>query len=104
MSYSENFERHFQKVIQLEGGFTLHKNPNETEVTYAGIYRRVYPNWEGWKFIDRGETSPTELVRKFYYENFYRTLEQIEDDDIRFSIFEFAVNAGLRRRLNLLRQ
>lgn len=32
-----NFERHFQKVINLEGGFRLHVNPTEKAEIYAGI-------------------------------------------------------------------
>ncbi|MEJ5301498.1 MAG: putative peptidoglycan-binding domain-containing protein [Thermodesulforhabdaceae bacterium] len=95
------FEEHFQKVIQLEGGFRLIKNPTEETHTYAGIYRKIYPQWEGWKYIDKGETPPTELVRKFYYENFYQPLEGIENPEIRFSIFEFGVNAGLRKAIKI---
>ncbi len=101
MNYPARFEEHFQRVVQLEGGFILHKNPKEKEMTYAGIYRSAYPNWEGWHYIDRGEIPPTELVRRFYYENFYKALEPIEDDEIRFSIFEFAVNAGFRKVIKI---
>ncbi len=97
----QEFEEHFQKVIQLEGGFRLHKNPGEPAETYAGIYRKAYPTWEGWSYIDRGEIPPTELVRRFYYENFYRWLEDIENPDIRFAIFEFAVNAGLKKAIKI---
>lgn len=95
------FEEHFQRVIQLEGGFRLHKNPGEPVETYAGIYRKAYPTWEGWSYIDRGKTPPTELVRRFYYENFYQHLEDIENPIIRFAIFEFGVNAGLKKAIKI---
>ncbi|MCS7232336.1 MAG: putative peptidoglycan-binding domain-containing protein, partial [Elusimicrobiota bacterium] len=95
------FERHFQRVIQLEGGFSLHRNPTEEADTYAGIYRKAFPKWHGWEYIDRGEIPPTELVRKHYYEQFYRHLEGIKNERIRFIIFEFAVNAGLKKAIKI---
>ncbi len=36
-----------------------------------------------------------DLVYQFYYNTFYRHLEGIEDDDIRWVIFDFAVTAGM---------
>lgn len=95
------FEGHFQRVINLEGGFMLVRNPTEMADTYAGIYRKVYPNWEGWTYVDKGQLPPTELVRSFYYENYYKALEDITSPDIRFSIFEFAVNAGLKKAVKI---
>lgn len=96
-----DFERHFQRVIQLEGGFTLHRNPTEVAETYAGIYRKVFPNWKGWQYVDRDKTPPTELVREHYYEEFYKVLEGIQSGKIRFIIFEFAVNAGLKKSIKI---
>jgi len=95
------FEGHFQKVIGLEGGLRLTRNPTESADTFAGIYRKAHPSWEGWRYIDRGEIPPTELVRRFYYENLYRHLEDVENPDSRFAIFEFAVNAGLTKAVKI---
>ena len=95
------FEEHFQRVVQLEGGFRLIQNPTEGAVTYAGIYRKAHPEWEGWKYIDKGETPPTELVRRFYYQTYYAPLEPIENPEIRFAIFEFAVNAGFKKAVKI---
>ncbi len=95
------FEEHFQKVIDLEGGFKLERNPTESADTYAGIYRNAHPDWQGWKYIDRGETPPTELVRKFYYDHYYRPLEAIANPEIRFATFEFGVNAGLKEAVKI---
>jgi len=95
------FEQHFQKVIQLEGGFKLERNPTESEDTYAGIYRKAHPDWPGWRYIDRGETPPPELVRRFYYDHYYRPLEAIANPEIRFAIFEFGVNAGLKQAVKI---
>jgi lysozyme family protein len=95
------FKEALEKVLQLEGGLKLHKNPTEPYPTYAGIYRKYYPNWEGWKYIDRGETPPFELVEKFYYENFYKPFEAIKDERIKDLLFETAVNLGIRQTVKL---
>lgn len=101
MMMKDIFEVHFQRVINLEGGFRLMRNPTEEAETYAGIYRKIYPDWQGWRYIDKGQTPPTELVRMFYYENYYKPLEGIESDEIRFCIFEFAVNAGFKKAVKI---
>lgn len=89
----ENFEVAFNKVIELEGGFTLHKNETETDVTYAGIYRKAHPDWQGWEYIDKKQIPPTELVREFYYEKFYKQFQEF-DPQIAYLLFEATVNMG----------
>ena len=95
------FKETLQKVLQLEGGLTLHKNPTEDAETYAGIYREANPEWEGWKWIDRGETPPFELVEKFYYENYYKHFDVNIDERIKKLLFETAVNLGVRQTVKL---
>lgn len=95
-----NFEEAFRKVIALEGGFKLHKNPTEDAVTYAGIYRKMHPTWEGWSYIDRGETPPTELVRNFYKTNFWDIFEGISEDK-RYILYEFSINAGQKKAIKI---
>ena len=95
------FERALEKVLQLEGGLRLHKNPTEDFETYAGIYRKAHPNWEGWKYLDRGLEPPYELVKKFYYENYWKPFEEVKDDNIRALLFETAVNLGVRQTVKL---
>jgi len=102
---NEIFEKAFRKVVELEGGFKLHKNPTETAVTYAGIYRKAHPEWEGWSYIDRNEIPPTDLVRKFYYENYWKHFDypQIKDK-IKAVLFESAVNIGVIPTIKLAQQ
>jgi len=95
------FREALQKVLQLEGGLTLHKNPTENTETYAGIYKEANPEWEGWKWIDRGETPPFELVEKFYYENYYKPFDVEIDEKIKNFLFETAVNMGVRQTVKL---
>ena len=40
---NDDFEKSFLKVMELEGGFALHQNQTESQVTYAGIYRKAQP-------------------------------------------------------------
>ena len=57
------FETAYDKMIQDEGGYVLHKIEGDTGgQTYAGIARNKNPNWPGWGFVDRGETPPTQRV------------------------------------------
>ncbi len=100
MTTSE-FREAFDRLMNLEGGFVLHRNPTEKADTYAGIYRKAHPTWDGWDYLDRGEEPPRTLVEKFYYDNFYRPLLGINSLSIRFAIFEFAVNAGLSTAIKL---
>lgn len=87
------FLKAYERVIELEGGYALHKNQTETAVTYAGIYRKAHPNWSGWEYIDKGDTPPTQMVREFYYEKFYKVYEELEPL-IAFVMFESSVNMG----------
>jgi len=95
------FKDALAKVLELEGGLKLHRNPTEDAETYAGIYRKAHPEWEGWIYIDRGELPPFELVEKFYYDNFYKPLEKVESEKIRDLLFEAAVNMGIRQAVKL---
>lgn len=95
------FQEALQKVIQLEGGLKLHRNPTEDFETYAGIYRKAHPHWEGWKWIDRGKEPPFNLVENFYYKNFYKPFEEIKSEKIRDLLFETSVNLGIKQTLKL---
>jgi lysozyme family protein len=95
------FKETLEKVLQFEGGLKLHRNPTEDAETYAGIYRKAHPEWEGWAYIDRGKLPPFELVEKFYYDNYYKPFEAVKSDKIRDLLFETAVNTGLRQAIKL---
>jgi lysozyme family protein len=90
------FEMAFRKVIALEGGFRLHTNVTETDATYAGIYRKAHPPWEGRACLDKGRTPPTELVRSFYKTHYWDVFDGIAEDK-RYILYEFAVNAGIKK-------
>jgi len=85
----------YERVIVLEGGYTLHNVKDDRGgQTYAGISRKYWPTWAGWQYIDRGEIPPTPLVREFYRENFWNVVrgDEIENQDVALSIYSSAVN------------
>lgn len=88
----------FERMIVNEGGYVLHTVKDDRGgATYAGIARNFHPSWQGWKFIDQGETPPAELVRQFYRSNFWAPLrlDEINEQEVAGNIFDFGVNAGL---------
>jgi len=96
-----SFKKALHKVLELEGGLRLHRNPTENFETYAGIYRKAHPNWEGWKWIDKKQKPPFELVESFYYDNFYKPFKEVKDEKVKSLLFETAVNLGVRQTVKL---
>lgn len=89
----------FEKMIRREGGYVLHKvDGDRGGQTYAGISRNAWPQWAGWKAIDDGETPESALVRAFYQSNFWFAIhgDKISDQSIAETVFDFAVNAGVK--------
>lgn len=87
----------FEGMIRDEGGYQLHTVPGDRGgQTYAGIARNFNPSWEGWEFIDRRETPPTAMVRNWYHTNYWAPIcgDQITNQDVASSIFNFAVNTS----------
>lgn len=94
-----DFTKAFSKMIRNEGGYALTNIGNDHGgQTYAGISRRAHPDWDGWKAIDRGQTPRTELVRDLYRERYWMPIrgEEIQNQSVAETIFDFAVNAGVK--------
>lgn len=94
---SDPFEQAFSATMRREGGYKLHTVAGDRGgMTYAGIARRFHPNWAGWRFIDQGDTPPTDMVRDFYRREFWNRLNcDAMPERIAASIFDFGVNAGV---------
>jgi len=101
-----DFDPCFDKVITIEGGYSLHDVQGDRGgMTYAGIARNAWPQWPGWLKIDAGKMDAdlTALVRTFYRQNFW---DRIRGDDIgaqgvAYHIYDFAVNAGLKTAVRM---
>lgn len=94
----------YESMIRNEGGYKLHTVKGDRGgMTYAGIARNFHPNWLGWDAIDRGYIPDTELVRDFYRINFWNKVrgDDIENQRIARSLFDFAVNAGVSTAVKL---
>jgi len=102
----ETFSPCFNIVIKLEGGYTLHHVLGDKGgMTYAGISKVNWPDWEGWAKIDAGifDNSLKEMVKIFYKKEFWNKVmgDFIESKKIAFVVFDFAVNAGLKTSIKL---
>ena len=97
-----NFQPAFERMIVNEGGYTNHTVAGDRGgQTYAGIARRFHPNWPGWVMIDNQQLDSPKLTTEVF--NFYKAefWDRMKGDDITqqrvaTSIFDFAVNAGIR--------
>jgi lysozyme family protein len=91
-----DFNPAYEQLIIAEGGYKLHKVKGDRGgLTYAGITRKSYPDWQGWAYIDRGETPPVPIVRAFYHAQYwlrYR-LDEVGSQDVAECIFMGGVNA-----------
>ena len=91
-----------EKVLKNEGGYKLHNVKGDTGgQTYAGIARNFHPTWPGWSFIDRADFNLSKLkplVKDFYLYEFWQRIkgDDIADQEVAESIFDFAVNASIR--------
>lgn len=93
-----NYEKAYPELLKREGGYKLTNRKNDRGgQTYAGISRKHWPEWPGWDAIDKGLIPKTELVRSFYYDNFWLPLhgDEIHDQRVAFSLVSFGVNAGI---------
>ena len=91
----------FEKMIRNEGGFILHEVPGDRGgKTYAGIAYNFHPSWEGWVALENNSNDPkiTQMVRDFYKEKYWDRVkgDDLNSQEVAESIFDFAVNAGVR--------
>lgn len=96
------YEPAYNKMIRNEGGYKLHAvSGDRGGQTYAGIARNYHPNWPGWRYIDDQQTDAAELTRlvfDFYESGYWRRIrgEDIASQVVAETIFDFAVNAGVK--------
>lgn len=92
-----DFEAAYERTMQAEGGYVLHEvDGDRGGMTYAGIARKMNPQWAGWQYIDAGQVPPTSLVREFYREGWWQPIQgdRIVSQRIAESVYDFAVNTS----------
>jgi lysozyme family protein len=109
-----NFDPALEKVLLHEGRY-VNDSQDPGGETYRGVSRNNWSAWRGWQNIDqarRRSDFPANLekdidlqgaVKEFYRDAFWNKLlaDQINDQTIANSIFDFAVNAGLKTSVSL---
>jgi len=102
-----DFTQAFQLMIAHEGGYGNDPDDPGGE-TYKGVARKIFSKWDGWTKVDilkRQTGFPANLdkdpelqqnVSDFYRVTFWDKMngDQIANQDIANSIFDFGVNAG----------
>ena len=109
-----DFNTAFELTMKAEGGYVNDPDDPGGE-TYKGIARASNAHWPGWADIDQLKNQPNfpisltnnatlqDKVKALYQANYWDKVrgDEITDQDIAASIFDFAVNAGPRTSAKL---
>ena len=103
-----NFKQALTLLYVNEGRYA--NDPDDTGgETYMGVARNFWPKWEGWVIIDNYKKNALfpsildrdqplqKMVERFYRFNFWDKMvgDDIVNQDVAFSIFDFGVNGGI---------
>lgn len=103
-----DFTQAFQLTIAHEGGYVNDPDDPGGE-TYKGVARKIHSKWDGWQTIDMlkrqagfpgnldKDPELQEAIADFYRVNFWDRVkgDNITEQKVAESIFDFAVNAGV---------
>lgn len=103
-----DFSSAFAATMKAEGGYVNDPQDPGGE-TYKGIARKLNSKWDGWVLIDMarkdknfpanldGNAALQDKIKSFYEINYWDKVrgDEISDQHIAESIFDFAVNAGV---------
>jgi len=109
-----DFTQAFQLMIAHEGGYGNDPDDPGGE-TYKGVARKIFSKWDGWTKVDilkRQSGFPANLdkdpelqqnVSDFYRVTFWDKMngDQITNQDVASSVFDFGVNAGISTSASL---
>jgi len=123
-----------EKITGRNEGLYANNPADSGGETYAGIARNYWPKWEGWKYIDKYKADYAKLnkpmqekyslakwinssakvtsepvgllISSFYKTNFWdvNKLDQINDQQIANTVYDFGVNSGTPRAAKFLQQ
>ena len=102
-----DFASAFALTMKAEGGYVNDPQDPGGE-TYKGIARKMNSKWDGWSLVDMakkennfpanldGNAPLQDKIKSFYEINYWdkTRCDEITNQDIAASIFDFAVNAG----------
>jgi lysozyme family protein len=111
---NSTFDPAFEKVILNEGRYVNDPQDPGGE-TYKGVSRNNWSSWRGWQNIDLAKRRPDfpanlekdidlqSAVKDFYLNAFWNQIQgdRLADQSVANSIFDFAVNAGVKTSVSL---
>lgn len=114
------FDIAYKITERNEGGYANNKADRGGE-TYAGIARNFWPNWSGWKLVDKAKTYSKSAplinqyvkrngidtaVESFYKQNFwdFNKLDLFNDQQLANNVYDFGVNSGVVKAAKTLQQ
>jgi lysozyme family protein len=103
-----DFTTAFIQTMKAEGGYVNDPQDPGGE-TYKGIARKMNSKWDGWIIVDtmkkqkdfpknlESSAALQERIKGFYEVNFWDKVrgDEMVNQDVAESIFDFAVNAGV---------
>lgn len=110
-----DFQKAYKKTSKNEGGYANVSGDTGGE-TYAGISRKWFPNWSGWKIVDARKPlkhnqvlqieALTALVHAFYKNTFWDAIGGDDIDDLLTAerLYDFGVNAGQPRSIKQIQE
>ena len=101
------FNPALERVLKHEGGYVNDPKDPGGE-TYKGVARQMHSKWDGWVLIDlykkqngfpanlETDNALQDKIKNFYQTNFWDKIngDNIVNQEVATSIFDFAVNAG----------
>jgi lysozyme family protein len=91
------FEISHKKTLSFEGEISNHP-ADGGGLTFRGISRKHWPDWEGWYYVDEGQYDSPMLdkaVEKFYRYNFWKPLNLDNfSQSVANQVYDIAVNMG----------
>ena len=92
-----NFDQAFEKVIGHEGGYVNHHKDPGGETKY-GISKRAYPN------VDIKNLTLAQAKQIYKRDYWDKCHGDSLPDDVRFDMFDFAVNAGISAAIRVMQR
>lgn len=90
----KNFRKSLDYVLDFEGGYSNHPNDNGGATNYGITIKVARDNG----YVGDMRYIPLEVVEDIYYKNYYKKNNIYKlPDMLAFSVFDFAVNSGVKR-------
>jgi len=116
-----DFKTAYTRFIQpFEGGYVNHPNDKGGE-TYAGIARRKFPQWDGWRAIDHYKDAQASVGKEIarntifpelqekvdsWYEarwNAYR-LSEIKNQNLASLLYDYIIHSGSTKAITAIQK